>query len=75
MWSFLKLHGIKISLSTVKRRLQTLGLSRKPDNIPNDELKQVIERERSVEVVALLAIADSGPDSEERDILSRDQES
>ncbi|KAL9959657.1 hypothetical protein ACROYT_G032997 [Oculina patagonica] len=42
---FLKLHGIEISLSTVKRRLQTLGLSRKPDNIPNDELKQVIERE------------------------------
>lgn len=49
MWSFLKLHGIKISLSTVKRRLRTLtlGLSRKPDNIPNDELKQVIEREIS----------------------------
>ena len=42
---FLKLHGITISLSTVKRRLQTLGLSRRPANIPDDELKEVIERE------------------------------
>jgi len=42
---FLKLHAITISLSTVKRRLQTLGLSRRPANIPNDELKQLMERE------------------------------
>ena len=42
---FLKLHGITISLSTVKRRLQTLGLSRRPASIPDCELKQLMERE------------------------------
>ncbi|PFX11893.1 hypothetical protein AWC38_SpisGene24237 [Stylophora pistillata] len=42
---FLKLHGITISISTLKRRLRTLGLSRRPMNIPLDELKRIIERE------------------------------
>ena len=42
---FLKLHGITISISTLKRRLRTLGLSRHPANIPLDELKGIIERE------------------------------
>ena len=42
---FLKLHDITMSISTLKRRLRTLGLSRRPMNIPLDELKGIIERE------------------------------
>ena len=45
MPEFLKLHGITISISTLKRRLRTLGLSRRPANMPLDELKGIIERE------------------------------
>ena len=49
MLEFLKLHGVTVSLLTVKRRLRTLGLSRRPANIPRDELKEAIERERERE--------------------------
>ena len=49
MLKFLKLHGITISISTVKRRLRTLGLSRRPANMPLDELKGIIKREREKE--------------------------
>ena len=42
---FLELHGITISMSTLKRQLRTLGLSRHPANIPLDKLKEIIERE------------------------------
>ncbi|PFX12696.1 hypothetical protein AWC38_SpisGene23301 [Stylophora pistillata] len=42
---FLKLQGITISISTLKRRLRTLGLLRCPMNKPLDELKRIIERE------------------------------
>ena len=52
MLEFLKLHGITISISTLKRRLRTLGLSRRPANMPLDELKGIIERESSVAVAA-----------------------
>ena len=45
MLEFLKLHGITISILTLKRRLRTLGLSRRPANMPLDELKGIIERE------------------------------
>ena len=45
MLEFWKLHEITISISTLKRRLRTLGLSRHPANIPLDELKGIIERE------------------------------
>jgi len=41
---FLKLHGITMSLSTLKRRLQTLGLSRRV-NVSDNELKNAIEEE------------------------------
>ena len=41
---FLKLHGVTISLSTLKRRLTSLGLSRKT-NISDDELRSAIEKE------------------------------
>lgn len=41
---FLKLHGINISLSTLKRRLASLGLSRK-SFVSNDELRSAIEKE------------------------------
>ena len=44
---FLKLHGITLSLSTLKRRLQTLGLSRRATNVSDDELKEAIQRELS----------------------------
>lgn len=44
---FLKLHGIVVSLSTLKRRLQTLGLSRRAANVSVDELKEAIQRELS----------------------------
>ena len=43
MLEFLKLHGVSISLSTQKRRLSSLGLSRKT-NISADELRSAIER-------------------------------
>ena len=39
---FLKLHGITIIMSTLKRRLRTLGLSLTA-NMPLDELKEIIE--------------------------------
>ena len=39
MLEFLKLHGITISISTLKRRLRSLGLSRRAANMPLDELK------------------------------------
>ena len=42
---FLNLHGITVSLSTLKRRLQTLGLSRRAANVSVDELKEAIQRE------------------------------
>ena len=45
MLEFFKLHGITISISTLKRRLRTLGLSRRSANIPLDEFKGIIERE------------------------------
>ena len=48
----LKLHGITISILTLKRRLRTLGLSRRSANMPLDELKGIIERESSVAVAA-----------------------
>ena len=52
MLEFLKFHRITISISTLKRRLRTLGLSRRPANMPLDELKGIIERESSVAVAA-----------------------
>ena len=73
MLEFLKLHGGTVSLLTVKRRLRTLGLSRRPANIPRDELKEAIEREREREslvlVAALLATVGFGPGSEGKDVL------
>lgn len=45
MLEFLKLQGMTISISTLKRRLRTLGLSRRPANMPLDELKGIVERE------------------------------
>ena len=41
---FLKLHGVSISLSTLKRRLASIGLLRKT-NISDDELRSAIEKE------------------------------
>ena len=41
---FLKLHGANISLSTLKRRLTSLGLSRK-SFVSDDELRISIEKE------------------------------
>ena len=41
---FLKLHGINISLSTLKRRLTSLGLSRR-SFVSDDELRSAIEKE------------------------------
>ena len=42
---FLRLHhNIEISISTLKRRLQTYGLPRKISNITEDSLKQIISR-------------------------------
>ena len=41
---FLKLHGISISLSTLKRRLRSLALSRR-STISDDDLKNAIEKE------------------------------
>ena len=41
---FLKLHGVSISLSTRKRRLTSLGLSRKT-NVSDEELRSAIEKE------------------------------
>ena len=41
---FLKLHGTNISLSTLKRRLTSLGLSRK-NFVSDDELRIAIEKE------------------------------
>ena len=41
---FLKLHSVTISLSTLKRRLRSLGLSR-TDTVSDDELKISIEKE------------------------------
>ena len=43
----MKLHGITASLSTLKRRLQTLALSRRAANLSVDELKEAIQRELS----------------------------
>ena len=45
---FLKLHGISMSLSTVKRRLRTVGLYRRKQGAPslsNEDLKKEIEIE------------------------------
>ena len=45
---FLKLHGISLSLSTVKRRLQTVGLYRRKQGAPslsNEDPKKAIEIE------------------------------
>ena len=43
---FLSLHhNIEISISTLKRRLQTYGFQRKICNITEDSLKQIISRE------------------------------
>ena len=50
MLEFLKLHGITISISMLKRRLRTLGLSRRPANMPLHELKGIIKRERESSV-------------------------
>ena len=45
---FLKLYGISISLSTLKKRLKGLGLTRKDTNfIEDEELKVAIEEEIS----------------------------
>ena len=44
MLVFLKLHGINISLSTLKRRLTSLGLSRR-SFVSDDELRSAIEKE------------------------------
>ena len=47
---FLKLHNITISLATLKRRLQTLKLSRRKkaaDRINDDELRKAVEIELS----------------------------
>ena len=44
IFEFLKLHGVSFSLSTLKRRLASLGLSRKT-NISDDELRSAIEKE------------------------------
>ena len=41
---FLKLHGVSISLSTLKRGLASIGLLRKT-NISDDELRSAIEKE------------------------------
>ena len=41
---FLKLHGINISLSTLKRRLTSLGLSRRRF-VSDDELRRAVEKE------------------------------
>lgn len=41
---FLKIHGVTISLSTLKRRLRSLGLSRR-DTTSDHELKDAIEKE------------------------------
>ena len=41
---FLKHHGINISLSTLKRRLTCLGLSRR-SFVSDDELRSAIEKE------------------------------
>ncbi|KAJ7371568.1 hypothetical protein OS493_024243 [Desmophyllum pertusum] len=41
---FLKLHGVSISLSTLKRRLTSLGLSRRIF-VSDDELRNAIEKE------------------------------
>ena len=41
---FLKLHGTNISLSTLKRRLTFLGLSRR-GFVPDDELRSAIQKE------------------------------
>ena len=41
---FLKLHGTNISLSTLKRRLTFLGLSRR-SFVSDDELRSPIEKE------------------------------
>ena len=41
---FLKLHGTNISLSTLKRRLTSLGLSRR-SFVSDDELRSAIEKE------------------------------
>ena len=41
---FLKIHGVTISLSTLKRRLRSLGLSRR-DTASDHELKDAIEKE------------------------------
>ena len=41
---FLKRHGINISLSTLKRRLTSLGLSRR-SFVSDDELRSAIEKE------------------------------
>ena len=41
---FLKLHGVSISLSILKRRLTSLGLSRKT-NVSDDELRSAVEKE------------------------------
>ena len=45
---FLKLHGISMSLSTVKRRLRTVGLYRRKQgalSLSNEDLKKAIEIE------------------------------
>lgn len=45
---FLKLHGVVLSLSTLKRKLKNLGLRRRfnqEDRVPDDILKAYIERE------------------------------
>ena len=44
IFEFLKLHRVSFSLSTLKRRLASLGLSRKT-NISDDELRSAIEKE------------------------------
>ena len=52
MLEFFKLHRITISISMLKRQLQTLGLSRRPVNMALDELKGIKERESLVAVAA-----------------------
>ena len=44
MLEFVKMHGVTISLSTLKRRLRSLGLSRR-DTASDHELKDAIEKE------------------------------
>ena len=45
---FLKLHGLELSLSTLKRRLSCLGLQRRPphhEQVSEETIERIIEHE------------------------------